>query len=281
MVEFLLEHGANIEAKLYEGTTPLLRAIIEGHLETATLLLKKGADANVTLNGLTTLQLAMIGSGFANKNSNPEIVKLLLQYKLESHQIHLAACFGDIQKIEECLKDGTKIDEKDTANFTALHYAVSGGHVDVVKFLLSNGANVNVKSINGWTPLRFTLTAKMAELLIANGADVNISDNKGQTVLHGAVNQDHKRGNKELVELLVEHGADINAKTTEKSVDWEGWTPFHVTCRNGNLEIVELLIEHGADINAKTDKGDTPLSLAQADNRRAVVQLLRELGAEE
>jgi len=79
-----------------------------------------------------------------------------------------------------------------------------------------------------------------------------------------------------MIKLYLEHGADVNAKAFSNSVDWEGWTPFHVACRRGNMEIVKLLMAHGADINAKTDKGDTPASLARVNGHLEIVSLLLE-----
>jgi ankyrin repeat protein len=280
--KFLIEHGANIEAKLNDGeTTPLLRAVSQQYVETAKLLLDKGANIHATWRGLSAVHVAMLGDRLSNRKSDKEMVSLLVEKGLESPPIHLAAFFGDLQKLKSCLNDGTKIDEQDTAGFTPLHCAVSGDHTDVVEFLLRNGANVNAKTMNGWTPLAFVWPVDMAALLIANGADVRIASKFGTTVLHGAVNRDNHRGDMALTELLLKHGADINAKAGSTSVGWEGWTPLHVACRNGAQDIVELLLAHGADVNAKSDKGETPLSIAQNNGHRQVVELLKEHGAKE
>ena len=280
--KFLIEHGADIEAKLNDGeTTPLLRAVREEHVETARLLLAKGANKNATWRGLTPVHLAMIGDRLSNRRSDKEMVTLLIEYGLEFTEINLAAFVGDLQKIKDCIARGTSTDHKDAVAFTPLHCAVCGDHMDVVKFLLSKEANVNAKSIKNWTPLGFTWTAEMAALLIANGADVKVADDRGQTALHWAVNRDNHRGDKQLVELLLKHGADPDAKAGNTSGSWAGWTPLHVACRNGARTMVELLLAHSGDVNSKADKGETPLSLALARNHRAVVELLKKHGAKE
>ncbi|MFC1792774.1 ankyrin repeat domain-containing protein, partial [Planctomycetota bacterium] len=279
---FLIENGANIEAKLNDGeTTPLLRAVSQQHVETAKLLLDKGANIHATWRGLSAIYVAMLGDRLSNRKSDREMVKLLIDRGLESPPIHLAAFFGDLQELKNCLNEETNVDEQDAAGYTPLHCAVCGDHMDVVKFLLSNGANVNAKTTNGWTPLRFIWTVDMSAFLIAKGADVRIADERGTTVLHGAVNRDNHRGDKALIELLLKHGADINARAASTSLGWAGWTPLHVACRNGARDIVELLLVHGADINAKTDKGETPIAIAQSNRHGQVVELLRKHGAKE
>jgi ankyrin repeat protein len=209
------------------------------------------------------------------------MVQLLMEKGLKCPPIHLAAFLGNLQKVKDYLSDGTQIDEQDMVGFTPLHYAVCGDHAEVVRFLLSKGANVNAKSANGWTPLWFVWPVEMAALLIANGADVKIADERGQTALHGAVNRDNHRGDKALIELLLKHGADINAKAASTSAGWPGWTPLHVACRNGAQDIVQLLLARGADANAKTDKGETPIAVAQSNEQRRIVDLLRKHGARE
>jgi cytohesin len=277
-VKFLLEHGADIEARTNGGEgseTPLLRAVREEHVETAKLLLAKGANVHARWRRLTAVHVAMMGDQLSKRESDKEMVKLLTEKGLELPAIHMAAYSGDLEKVRNYIADGTKIGEKDAAAYTALHCAVCGGHKAIVEFLLSKGADVNAKTTNGWTPLRFAWTVDMAAFLIANGADVRIAGELGDTSLHQAVNRNDHTGDKALIELLLKHGADVNAT----SVGWEGWTPFHVACRYSAQDIVELLLAHGADVNAKTDKGITPLSLAKESGRQQIVELLRKRGA--
>ena len=54
----------------------------------------------------------------------------------------------------------------------------------------------------------------------------------------------------------------------------EGWTALHKACANGHTEVVKLLLAHGADRMAKHRNGDTPLSIAEQNNRADIVALL-------
>jgi ankyrin repeat protein len=120
---------------------------------------------------------------------------------------------------------------------------------------LDKGVNVNVKG--GWddrTPLHFTTTKEIAELLIAKGADVNAESQRGSTPLHEAASSGHK----EIAELLIANGANVNARNNYK------WTPLHYAAVRSDKEIIELLIAEGADVNAKDDiDWYTPLDYAE------------------
>ena len=62
-----------------------------------------------------------------------------------------------------------------------IHQAVRGGNIEVVKQAIADGADVNAKTEDGWTPLHFATSVgyeEITELLIAKGADVNARDNR-------------------------------------------------------------------------------------------------------
>jgi len=88
----------------------------------------------------------------------------------------------------------------------SLHQVVASGDIDLVRSLLSKGADVNAKDRSGRTPLHYAARwghKDVAELLLAKDADVNVKDNRGQTPLSLAEEEEHK----EIVELLRNHGA--------------------------------------------------------------------------
>jgi hypothetical protein len=68
--------------------------------------------------------------------------------------------------------------------YTALHKAVIGGHVDIVKYLLENRSNPNIQAKNGDTPLHLACQhghLEVAKLLIENGASLHIVNKDGVT----------------------------------------------------------------------------------------------------
>ncbi|MBN2181376.1 MAG: ankyrin repeat domain-containing protein [Sedimentisphaerales bacterium] len=131
-----------------------------------------------------------------------------------------------------------------------LYTALSRGHNEIVKLLLSHGASPK----DNPRALRYANSPEMAELLIKYGADVNWRDgnNYALTALHSsAATNDTK-----MIELLLNHGAEINV---ENGI---GATPLHLASKEGRLNAVKLLIAKGADINAKSREGKTPFDYA-------------------
>lgn len=154
------------------------------------------------------------------------------------------------------------------------HDAAAAGKVEMLRQLLTEGADANGKSdTNGATPLHAAAAwghRDVTELLLAKGADVNARDGNGMTPLHFAANGDHKA----LSALLVEHGAAIDAKAMN------GWTPLHVAAAWGHTGVAIVLVAHGADVNARADGGAMPLRTTESGTRchKDVSALLNKKG---
>jgi len=145
---------------------------------------------------------------------------------------------------------------------TALIYAVNGGHVETVKLLIENGADVNVRDCSDMNLLMYLYDYNyantpsptdeeiiaIAELLIENGVDVNATDKYGQTVLKYAVN--HKAKNYEAISFLIENGADVNA------IDESGQTVFDYAMKEeyDNYRLINLLFSNGALTSGQLEK---------------------------
>jgi ankyrin repeat protein len=106
-------------------------------------------------------------------------------------EIIKAAKKGDLAKLKELLAtDAALVYASDTDDSTPLHCATWKGHVDVVAFLLTAGANANAHNKNdhwGTTPLHAAAHANqsaIAKLLLEHGADVNAKDMNGQIPMY-------------------------------------------------------------------------------------------------
>lgn len=97
--------------------------------------------------------------------------------------------------------------------------------------------------------------------------DLERRDHNGATSLMNAL-ADYKS---EEAKALIRAGANVNAR------DRIGYTPLHLC---SGAELAKMLIEAGADVNARADDGATPLIAAASDNRREVVRVLLEAGAD-
>lgn len=148
-----------------------------------------------------------------------------------------------------------------------LDIAVTDGNIDTVKLLISQGADVNVRDIDGNTPLHIAAEfgyINIAKLLIANRAKINIKNNDNETPLHIAA----EKGHRNIVKLLLSRRANINVRDNNRN------TPLHVAVFTQRIDIAKLLISQGADVNVRDRDGQTPLHCAASVDRIDIVKLL-------
>ncbi len=141
--------------------------------------------------------------------------------------------------------------------------------LDRVKDLVEQGADVKQEScwclLEGcWWPLYVASMLghlDVVKYLVAHGADVNAKNQFGNTLLHKASEYGYLDGMKCLVEL----GADVEAK------NGGGNTPLHKASEYGHLDVVKYLVAYGADVKAKDNYGRTPLHRAREEGHAEVV----------
>ncbi|GMU19161.1 MAG: hypothetical protein AMXMBFR12_03530 [Candidatus Babeliales bacterium] len=165
-----------------------------------------------------------------------------------------AAALGNLENAETALAHGAEVNTTNEQHWTSLHMATFHCHENMVRFLLSKGANVNAVNDSGMTPLEWAVgcdndNEQMVKLLLDKGAEVNIEHESGHTPLLEAIS----RGKEKVVKLLLDHGANVNAQKKEN-----GETALHLAVAYPYPKIVKLLLEHGADETIKDAKGKAP-----------------------
>ena len=190
----------------------------------------------------------------------------------------------DIEVIKTLISEGADVNAKDKFGLTPLHVAADNGNIEITKFLVSSGAKVDAKDNDGETPLNMAVerigSIAVVEFLVSKGANVNRKFDDGTTPLINAVLS--KRT--EIVEFLVYKGADVNTKTKH------GRTPLHyasltplIWLKRGdaNFEIAKFLVSSGAKVDAKDNDGATPLHIAAdtGDENLEVIKFLISQGA--
>ena len=99
--------------------------------------------------------------------------------------------------------DVATVNDQDTYGYSALHAAASYGHADVLAYLISKGGDVNIRDIDGDTPLHACDSAECAALLLAAGGDVNALNTESRSPLYLSL-KDHREG---MIEFLRANGA--------------------------------------------------------------------------
>jgi hypothetical protein len=138
---------------------------------------------------------------------------------------------------------------------------------------VQEGSN-DVKSIGSLHQAAAEADIDLLKLLISKGANINSLDNDGglMTPMHTAIIAGHKN----VVEVLLSCGAHVNA------TDSAGCnTPLHRAVEHGHKDIVSLLLNAGAEVNAKTSRGQTPLHLAKQRRHTEVIEILTKAAREQ
>ncbi|XP_064175642.1 poly [ADP-ribose] polymerase tankyrase-2 isoform X2 [Anguilla rostrata] len=179
VVEFLLQHGADVHAKDKGGLVPLHNACSYGHYEVAELLVIHGAVVNVAdLWKFTPLHEAAAKGKY-------EICKLLLQHGADPTKKN-----RDGNTALDLVKDGdTDIQDLLRGDAALLDAAKKGCLARVKK--LCRPDNVNCRDTQGRhsTPLHLAAgynNLEVAEYLLQHGAEVNSQDKGGLIPLHNA-----------------------------------------------------------------------------------------------
>ena len=202
LVKLLLKYGADINAKTKEHITPLMLVSSPAIFD---FLLQKGADLYAVTR---TLHKNVLIKQAENRNALP-IIRTLV----EDH--------------------GFDLNSKDGNGATALLYAVKAGNPEVVKYLIENGADVQVIDKDGRNALFWGRSPEIVRYLIRCGVPVSHRDNKGRNVLFHT--------NNTCLRILLKAGADATVVADDGSTVLMR-SDFELTVKD-----LKLLIRHGAD----------------------------------
>jgi len=114
-----------------------------------------------------------------------------------------AAGEGDLRTVRKLIhKKSVAVDSTDESNWTALHVAAFNGQVEIINFLMANGADVNVQDNSGATPWHLAVlsgSSEACEALLAHpDIDITKKDNQGKRGLQYA----KERGVDDVVKLV-------------------------------------------------------------------------------
>eukprot|EP00092_Neocalanus_flemingeri_P106512 GFUD01136671.1.p1 GENE.GFUD01136671.1~~GFUD01136671.1.p1 ORF type:complete len:206 (-),score=56.44 GFUD01136671.1:110-727(-) len=154
--------------------------------------------------------------------------------------------------------------------------AVNGEHLDVVRYLISQGANVSSTDNRGITPAYFAAIFGYLDILKSlekAGADLDIlyGENKFSSLFLAIV-----EGHTDVAIFLINKGANVDTQSAK------GVTPAFIAAQEGHLPVLKALAEAGANLEIKGGKYEmTPLAVAAVVGQLEILQFLADLDAED
>ena len=275
-VDALITAGADVNFPTPDGVTTLMLALDNDHNDVAKLLLSRGANPKVwDWWGRTALYIAIdrkeILDGQRRKGSaqgttpavsSMEIINALLAANVDIN-VQL-----NMERPSRSGNSGRFVDPLLNTGCTPLMRATVGdrepkpdpknigGDAEVVRLLLSKGANPNINSA-GLTP--FLVAAGVGAGFVTGATGLAMDSSQGGPI------------NMEVMELLLQNGADVNAQVTgTKTYSMrisrapsanEGRTALHMAAMDGRPDLVRYLLSKGANTEIKDAGGLRPIDL--------------------
>ncbi len=212
---------------------------------------------------------------------------LLVTVDIRAGEIHEAVIAGDLNRVRALIEaDSTLLESKDNDGDTPLIKACLNKQTRtrqpaIAKFLIDKGADVNVKSNDGFTALLGACAGSgpdfnLVQDLIAKGAEVNARRNNDGYIPLTPLQSAAIFGDLKTAKFLIDHGADINVcDSVSGNTILQMAIPF---APNGDM--AKLLVESGAKLNRKDALGNTELHLAVMKGFADLVPFLVKYGAD-
>ena len=248
MVRSLLEAGADPNAALLSGETPTMTAARTGSPRVVEQLLAAGADPNASATrGQTALMWAV-------SQLHSDVVGVLLEYGADVHA--RSETWSQVMAVPPHSNSANQQDVPHGGN-TALTFAARVGDLSSARILVNAGADIDDADARGASVMVLAAHSgfvDLVEFVLDEGADPNAAE-AGFSALHLAI----MRRDENLGRQLLGHGADPNARITNwtptrrASADWNihpaliGATPFWLAARFTQPGFMRLLAKHGAD----------------------------------
>ena len=320
-MRFLLERGANVHAQDRTGDSVVTLAASSGNVEALRTAIAFGADtATKTPSDKSILSLAVSGG-------NVDVMKLAMEYGFSVDEkgpsswgpIHTAAFAGSVDGIrfvwERCRARDADI--RTDSGFTPLLLALSNGHLEAAKYLLSLGADIHATTKKGWNAMMFAAQSgcvPVMEFLLAQGLTVDFVTDDGYSVCYAAALGGHTPS----LDFAYKHGAKLETRGAKlvargaklvsalktfvspaagaaqssclpvlrylfahgvgQDPEVTSGFPFEVALRCGTPETIAFFLEHGASLDLVRNDETTLMLAAGGGNARAM-KMLMERGA--
>ena len=270
MVALLIEKGADVTHYSKNGK-PLVTAVKKGDKGIVSLLIEKGAKVNLDYEERLPLDYTADEELIALLRSHGAIT----QKEQDAFNTDFVVAVGchDVEKAKSLISQVSNIDAID-----------NGLIVEMVGERLDGAGGEQVRKSEA-TPLIYSVwndDIEMVKLLVENGANTEIRDSHDKTALMYAAMHFGAEHNVEILEFLISKGANVNAMCSDPADNIKYQTALMFATINGDVDGVQALIRAGADVNAKAFRGLdslTALEGAKYCGFKEIEILLRKSGA--
>jgi len=187
---------------------------------------------------------------------------------------------GDFKAVKFLIENGADINKSiKNGGITPLMISTGKNFFDVVKYLITKGANINQASSKSSTVLgevtalyygSYYGNAEVVKLLLSEGADGGLQDTLKCTPIFASAQEGHL----DVVKCLMEND---KARSVVNQPNDYGTTPLFISAQKGYLEIVKCLVENGAKIDQPDFSGITPQFIALIKNQFEVTKYFEEV----
>lgn len=156
---------------------------------------------------------------------------------------------------------------------TPLNIAIQKGQIIIIRKLIEHGANINIPSLTGCTPMHLaieydkTKCFEIVNLLLERkyNCEINYYMHGVGTPLYLACSKNEPK----IVEMLIKKKAKVN------QVGDGGQTALQIACAQGSEDIVKMLLENGAELHSEGQQGPSPFEIATPTNFPVIYSILK------
>ncbi|GBO41994.1 Ankyrin-3 [Araneus ventricosus] len=230
IVEFLLANGANLLLSDENNQTPLHIASALGDAEMVEILLSQSTDTQIEN------EVIFSAAELAVRENQLDAIKLLLQMKV------------------------IDVNARGKSGFALLHISALSGSLDVTRYLVAEGADINAKYEENRKPAHLAAGKGFKDMVefYLNCHDLG---NETEALLQCAAIS----GKAKVCELLLERNPDVIRIHSSDA------TPMHFALLNGHKDVLRVLLHYGEYYNAH------PTALLQATKDNDAASLLRKV----
>jgi len=305
LMQFLLDHGADVHHRANNGETPLHEATATVSVKIMKLLLEAGADPRaLNIYNKTPLQTTY---------RKQEAMDLIFDY-INDASLFEAVYYCQAGLVKKLVADGADIETifEKKGSPTALIFATENNEKVMVEMLLSLKANINAQDSLGYASVHYAAEEGYIDLLyclLEAGADVSLKNKDGRTALDLAVAKNQLRS----VQMIKDFHPNLAATPVDTAVkgdkpavveDSSGAAvaetmseeqqkalvkkqlleriqkPFHKLIVQGDIKAVDKMFEDGdVDLDEFDNVDSSPLMYAVYFGYTDIVKFLLDHGA--